>query len=126
MSALTPIRVVADHFELAISTLHYWERRGLISPQRRGGQRCYDADQLYRIALIKLWRTTGLMSIDEIAAMLDAESGWQDTVPARIAEIERQQAALEAARDYLNHLLGCRHESGPDRCPRFRAAVDLP
>lgn len=36
---LTPIRDVADHFGLPLSTLHYWERRELVAPTRRAGQR---------------------------------------------------------------------------------------
>lgn len=124
--ALTPIRLVADHFGLAVSTLHYWERRGLITPYRRAGQRCYDIDQLYRIVLIKLWRTTGLLSLDDIAALLATEVGWRDAVAARLAEIEREQADLDAARVYLNHLLTCKHDEGLEQCPAFRDTVDIP
>ena len=124
--ALTPIRLVADHFGLATSTLHYWERRGLITPYRRAGQRWYDSDQLYRIFLIKLWRTTGLLGLEEIAGLLATESGWQEAVTTRIAEIDRERATLDTARAYLEHLLTCKHTDGLERCPAFRAAVNLP
>ncbi|MGP3939167.1 helix-turn-helix domain-containing protein [Streptomyces sp. 6N106] len=66
----TPIRDVADHFGLPPSTLHYWERRELVAPTRRAGQRWYDTEQLYRVALIKLRRTTGLIGVAPIAEML--------------------------------------------------------
>ncbi|MER8157697.1 MerR family transcriptional regulator [Streptomyces sp. NPDC094472] len=66
---LTPIRDVADHFGLPLSTLHSWERRELVAPTRRAGQRWYDTEQLYRVALIKLWRTTGLIGVEHIAEM---------------------------------------------------------
>ncbi|MEU6034291.1 MerR family DNA-binding transcriptional regulator [Actinomadura sp. NPDC047616] len=39
MDDLIPIRDVADRFALPISTLHYWERRGLLAPRRRAGRR---------------------------------------------------------------------------------------
>ncbi|MDA3646196.1 MerR family transcriptional regulator [Saccharopolyspora indica] len=126
MTALTPIRVVADHFDLAVSTLHYWERRGLITPHRRAGKRWYDTDQLYRIALIKQWRTTGLFSLEQIALMLDDGPDWLDGVAARIEEIERQQAELATARAYLDRLLGCRSRGIPERCPGFRAETEIP
>uniref|UniRef100_UPI0024552E96 helix-turn-helix domain-containing protein n=1 Tax=Nocardia brasiliensis TaxID=37326 RepID=UPI0024552E96 len=60
MPELTDISTVVDHFALPLSTLHYWERRGLLAPHRRGGPREYDDDQHYRIALIKQWGSTGL------------------------------------------------------------------
>ncbi|MBL1098506.1 MerR family DNA-binding protein [Streptomyces coffeae] len=85
-------------------------------------------DQLYRIALIQLWRETGQMSIEEIATVLAADGPeWRDTVAARIAAVEEQQARLDGARDYLSHLLTCRR-GGTDleRCPEFRGQVDIP
>ncbi|MEU7576497.1 MerR family transcriptional regulator [Streptomyces sp. NPDC041068] len=129
MDDLASIRRVADHFDLPVSTLHYWERRGLITPHRRFGQRHYDAAQLYRIALIRLWRTTGQMSLNEIVAVLadpaDAP-GWRGTVTARIAAIEAEMAELDAARGYLRDLLACPHEDAPEECEGFRAGVALP
>ncbi|MEU7134856.1 MerR family transcriptional regulator [Streptomyces sp. NPDC046261] len=129
MNDLASIRHVADHFGLPLSTLHYWERRGLITPHRRLGHRHYDADQIYRIALIRLWRATGQMSLDEIAAVLSEgadASGWRETVTARIAAIEAQLARLDTARGYLRGLLECRREDALERCEGFRAQVTLP
>lgn len=126
MEGLTSIRAVADHFGLPISTLHYWERRGLISPWRRAGSRHYDTDQLYRIALIKMWRDTGTMSIDEIARVLEDDPGWRDIVTARADAITEQLAKLDAARDYLSYLLTCRHPGPLERCPGFRSEVAVP
>lgn len=129
MDDLASIRRVADHFDLPVSTLHYWERRGLITPHRRFGHRCYDADQLYRIALIRLWRATGQMSLNEIAAVLSERADtpdWRDTVAARIAAIEAQMTQLETARGYLRGLLECPRDGALDHCEGFRARVALP
>ena len=130
MDALTPIRVAADHFRIPISTLHYWERRGLLAPHRRpGGHRCYDADQLYRIALIQLWRDTGTMSIDEISEVLTGQSTedeWRATVGARVATIRAQIAKLDTAMAYLTHLLTCPHGADLEQCPDFRARTSVP
>ena len=123
---LVPIRDVADHFGIPLSTLHYWERRELITPVRRAGQRWYDTDQLYRIALIKAWRTTGQISVDRIAEMLADGSRWRELVPDLIAEVERRRAELDAALDYLDYLGTCSHEGGPEHCPRWRAKVSVP
>ncbi|MFI8933243.1 MerR family transcriptional regulator [Streptomyces sp. NPDC053474] len=129
MNDLASIRRVADHFDLPVSTLHYWERRGLLAPHRRSGQRYYSADQLYRIALIRLWRSTGRMSLDEIAAVLAAHAeapDWRDTVTARLAAIEAEMAQLDTARAYLRGLLTCSREDALERCEGFRALVPLP
>ncbi|ONI90100.1 MerR family transcriptional regulator [Actinosynnema sp. ALI-1.44] len=129
MDALTPIRVVADHFSIPISTLHYWERRGLLSPHRRSGRRCYDTDQVYRIALIQLWRQTGTMSIDEIADVLSRQSTkdkWRTTVHSRVGAIKAHIAELDTALTYLTHLLACPHGPDLERCPDFRAQTAIP
>ncbi|MFF0745548.1 MerR family transcriptional regulator [Streptomyces sp. NPDC004111] len=132
MDDLVSIRCVADHFELPVSTLHYWERRGLLTPHRRSGRRYYDADQLYRIALIRLWRVTGQLSLDEIAGALSGVAtrtpadDWRETVTARIAVIEDRLAQLDTARRYLRGLLDCPRDGALDRCEGFRAQVTLP
>ncbi|QEU89943.1 MerR family transcriptional regulator [Streptomyces kanamyceticus] len=129
MDDLASIRRVADHFDLPLSTLHYWERRGLITPQRRFSHRYYDTDQIYRIALIRLWRTTGQMSLNEIAEVLSGRAeapDWRDTVTARLSAIEAQMAQLDTARGYLRELLTCPQGDALERCGGFRAQVALP
>ncbi|RBQ14059.1 MerR family transcriptional regulator [Spongiactinospora rosea] len=129
MDDLTPVREVAERFGVPISTLHYWERRGLLTPHRRSGRRHFDTEQLYRVALIKLLRETGLMSIEEIDALLHRSGGtapWQDTVHGRIATLDAHLTRLQTARDYLTHLLTCSHGDALEKCPTFRATVPLP
>ncbi|GGS23290.1 hypothetical protein GCM10010252_73040 [Streptomyces aureoverticillatus] len=129
MDELTPIREVADRFGLPLSTLHYWERRGLVEPHRRSGRRYFDSEQVYRVALVKLWRETGLMSVEEIRSLLHRDSSpgtdWQATVHGRIVELEARIARLGAARSYLGHLLTCAHGNDLERCPDFRATVPV-
>lgn len=129
MDALVSVGEVADRFDLAISTLHYWERRGLLTPRRRSGRRYYDPEQLYRIALIRLWRDTGRMSLDEIAAVLTGRTAgrdWHDTVETRLAAVEAQIADLGAARHYLSHLLRCPCDNPFTECATFRREVVVP
>ncbi|MVO85415.1 MerR family transcriptional regulator [Streptomyces sp. p1417] len=149
MDELTPIREVADRFGLPLSTLHYWERRGLVEPHRRSGRRYFDSEQVYRVALIQLWRETGLMSVGEIRTLLQGDAGpvpgpspspragtdtnpdpgtspgtdWRQTVLGRVAALDAHIARLGAARTYLTHLLSCDHGPDLERCPDFRATV---
>ena len=127
LGGLVGIRQFADRLGLAPSTLHYWERRGLISAHRRAGQRCYDADQRHRIALIQLWQVTGLMSLDEIAAVLRGgteSSDWRDVVAGRITAIDAQLEQLRLARDYLDHMLDCPRDNPAVDCPELKREVN--
>lgn len=127
MHSFATIREVANHFGLPFSTLHYWERRGLLTPTRQvGGRRVYDTDQVYRVALIEMWRRKGHMSIEEIADLLGPTRQWRTTIAARREDIERQIHDLEQARDYLIHLSGCSHGPALEKCPGFRDSVSVP
>ncbi|WP_433337387.1 MerR family transcriptional regulator [Spirillospora sp. CA-294931] len=128
MEDLIPIGAVADRFDLPVSTLHYWERRGLIKPHRRSGRRYYDDDLVYRIALIRLCQENGLMSLDEIKLIVEGRAPaleWRTAVKARLATIENSIRQLRGAQEYLTHLLTCEQERSLDRCPHFRADIGL-
>lgn len=123
---LLPIGAVARRFGLAVSTLHYWERRGVVHPTvRSSGRRLYGPDEIYRIALVTTWQETGLMSLDEIAAVLDGHStsDWKETVSSRIREIDAQLDRLTSARSYLRHMLDCPRDNPARDCPELRAEV---
>ncbi|RJQ73841.1 MerR family transcriptional regulator [Pseudonocardiaceae bacterium YIM PH 21723] len=111
---------VATRFELAVSTLHYWERRGLIAPQRRGGRRYYDDEQQYRVALIQGWQAKGRLSLEEIAGLLTGP-GWRDGVRARLAEVEAEMAELTSVREYLYCLLRCTRDHPAQDCTALRS-----
>ncbi|MGW7532333.1 MerR family transcriptional regulator [Amycolatopsis sp. NPDC054798] len=126
---LYSIGEVSARFDVPVSTLHYWESCGLIEPHRRSGWRFYDQDQLYRIALIRIWRETGHLSLDDIAALLGVDGkpdDWRSTVTARIEAIQEQVTRLLDAQAYLHHLMTCGHDGALDECPTFRAGIDLP
>ncbi|WP_040406239.1 MerR family transcriptional regulator [Amycolatopsis nigrescens] len=126
---LIGIGETAARFGLAGSTLRYWEERGLISPaERRGRWRRYGPRELHRIGLIQLWRDTGLMSLDEIAAVLAGtvrDRTWRSVVLGRLEMIEEQQRRLAAAKEHLEHFLTCPDEHPADNCPVLREMTDV-
>ena len=126
MNSLTSIRQVADHFGIAISTLHYWERCGLIKPARRGSWRYYDETQVYRIALIHLWRQSGMMSIEQIAELLEVSPRWEKVIEERVDAIDEQMERLARTREYLVHLSSCPHGPELEKCPEFRSRTEIP
>ncbi|MDT0347518.1 MerR family transcriptional regulator [Streptomyces litchfieldiae] len=127
-SRLLPIGSVARHFGLPVSTLHYWERVGLLRPARRvAGRRFYGPEEMRRIALVTLWQRTGMMSLEEIGAVLEGRrgrAGWQETVGTRIEEIDAQLRRLTAARAYLSHMLECPRDNPARDCPKLHAEID--
>ncbi|WP_037070066.1 MerR family transcriptional regulator [Pseudonocardia acaciae] len=109
----------AATFGLPVSTLRWWEREGLVQPlSGAGGRRAYGPHELRRIALIQLFRQTGMMSLDDVRNVFSGTTNthdWRDTVTSRIAVIDRQRARLDSARRYLTHLLICENDD-PTRC----------
>lgn len=122
------IGAAARRFGLAESALRYWEKRGLLHPaQRRSSWRLYGPEQLHRIGLIKMWRESGLMSLDEIETILTAvDHGWREAVLDRLGSIERQQDRLARAKSHLEHLLTCPDENPAEDCPYLRKMTAEP
>lgn len=120
---------LAARLDVPISTLHYWERRGLITPHRRNGVRYFDSEQQYRVAVIRVWRETGKMTLDDIAAIMAGRSAtydWRDTVGRRIEVIDAHIAQMVVARNYLEYVLECPRDNPFRDCTVFRAEITVP
>ncbi|MEQ0565396.1 MerR family transcriptional regulator [Amycolatopsis sp. NEAU-NG30] len=117
---------MARLFGLTVSTLRYWEERGLVSAaERRGGRRWYGAAELHRIGLIQMWQDTGRMSLDEISLLLDGggDGAWRDVVLDRLQAIDEQIERLQAGRLHLTHLLNCPCGNPASECEYLRETV---
>ncbi|WP_439634183.1 redox-sensitive transcriptional activator SoxR [Glycocaulis sp.] len=98
-----------------VSTLHFYETKGLIASSRTSGnQRRYGRDVLRRVAVIRVAQRAGV-PLAEIAATLDAlparrtpdaadwaklSAGWKAALAARIT-------ALTQLKDELEGCIGC-------------------
>jgi MerR family redox-sensitive transcriptional activator SoxR len=106
---------VAKRCGVRVSTLHFYEEKGLISSFRNSGnQRRYKADVIRRVSVIKAAQKMGisLASIADAFATLPDQrtptqrawqrlsSKWQQELNARIAYLER-------LRDSLTGCIGC-------------------
>ncbi len=106
---------IAQRSGLPVSTIHFWERKGLIRSSRSdGNQRRFARSELRRLAVIKIGQRAGV-SLAEIREMLD-------TLPADRAVSVRSWTALSkrwkqslddrierltALRDQLGQCIGC-------------------
>ena len=113
---------VARRAGVPVSTLRFYEQKGLIaSTGRRGLRRLFDEGVLDRLALIALARTAGF-SLDETARMFapDGQPGIDRRMLAEKAdELDRTIGRLSAMRDGLRHAAACPAPSHLE-CPTFR------
>ncbi|MBV9886179.1 MAG: redox-sensitive transcriptional activator SoxR [Acidobacteria bacterium] len=128
---------VAQRSGVAVSTLHFYEAKGLIRSWRtNGNQRRYAREVLRRVAIIRVAQRTG-MELEAIRKALKAlprestptaedwkklSATWKDDLNARIDRLTR-------LRDQLNGCIGCgclSMEACPLRNPWDRLAKQGP
>lgn len=97
------------------SALRFYERKGLISAERSGGnQRRYPAFALRRVALVQAGRTAGI-PLERIRAALDTlpedrpptKRDWERLSRSWRAELDLRIATLEGIRGRLTGCIGC-------------------
>ena len=125
---------VARRSGVAVSTLHFYERQGLIQSHRTGGnQRRYDRDVLRRIAVIRVAQDVGV-SLAEVGAGLASlpegrtpnRDDWAKLSAGWASAIETKIALLQRLRDGLTDCIGCgclSQEHCPIRNPMDRLAA---
>lgn len=106
---------LAKRAGVAVSALHFYESRGLISSTRNAGnQRRYPRDTLRRVAVIKVAQRVGI-PLGEIAAALESlPSGHSPTAAdwARLSarwrdDLNERIEKLLLLRDQLDGCIGC-------------------
>ncbi len=106
---------VASRCGVNVSTLHFYEEKGLIHSSRNtGNQRRYRADVLRRVSVIKAAQKMGisLASIKEAFASLPDQRtptarDWQRLSSKWRDELNQRIAYLERLRDSLTGCIGC-------------------
>lgn len=106
---------VARRAGVAVSTLHFYETKGLIRSERTGGnQRRYPRDVLRRVAVIKVAQEVGI-PLAEIARQLASlpegrtpdRGDWSLLSKAWRQDLDRRIRQLELLRDGLDDCIGC-------------------
>ena len=111
---LTPGEV-ARRSGVAVSALHFYESKGLISSSRNSGnQRRYSRDVLRRVAIIKVAQRIGLplSEVSDNLALLPADkrmsaSEWETLTGYWREELDKRIESLTRLRDDLNGCIGC-------------------
>jgi len=103
------IGIVAKNSGLPVSTLRFYEEKGLIhSIGRNGLRRVFDDNVLERLALIALGRQAGF-TLDEIATIFTDDGAKIDKhqLLRKASEIEKTIKQLTSLRDGLKHAAAC-------------------
>ena len=115
MDDMLTVGELAARSGVAVSTIHFYEAKGLISSVRSSGhQRRFDRSELRRVAVIKVAQRAGisLAEIRDALATLPARR----TVTARDwsllskrwrADLDNRINHLTALRDQLGNCIGC-------------------
>lgn len=115
LSNTLSVGVVARRCGVKVSTLHFYEKKGLISSTRNhGNQRQYSRDVLRRVSLIKAAQNMGisLNRIKEAFARLPLDQSpskkqWQSLAKQWQHELNMRIRYLENLRDNLTDCIGC-------------------
>lgn len=106
---------VAERCGVAVSTIHFYESKGLITSSRnRGNQRRYPRAVLRRVAVIKVAQSTGLPLAtirDALASLPEGRvptvKDWTRLSATWRADLDDRIATLTRLRDQLSGCIGC-------------------
>lgn len=109
------IREVSQRTGVPTSTLHFYERKGLISSERNGAnQRVYSRHMLRRVSLIVLAKRLGISLADvaEIFASLPADRSpthedWQRVARTWKRQLEERRRSIVRLERELTGCIGC-------------------
>ena len=126
MDAPLTIGRVARHAGVAVDTVRFYERQGLIAepPRRRSGYRQYPAETIERIRFIRRAKDLGF-TLEEIAELLALRSTTGRScadvrahATAKIARIEEKLRDLERMKGALGRLVAtCTGRGSTRECP---------
>jgi MerR family transcriptional regulator, redox-sensitive transcriptional activator SoxR len=124
LSGELTVGAVADRCGVAVSAIHFYETKGLITSWRnRGNQRRYPREVLRRVAIIKVAQRLGL-PLTSIKSALDTlprgrtptPQDWRKLSERWHAELDERIAKLTRLRNQLTSCIGCGCLSMKD-CP---------
>lgn len=112
---LLSVGEVAARSGVAISALHFYEKKGLITPMRNSqNQRVYPRGMLRIISLLKVAQRLGF-SLEEIQKMFESlpqkekpsEKDWKSLSRLWKAELNKKIELMTKLRDQLDKCIGC-------------------
>lgn len=126
---------LAQHAEVNIDTVRYYERQGLLPPPARqaSGYRRYDETDVARLRFVRRAKALGFTLV-EIRELLELSGRREDdmgslkaTASEKLADVEIKLAELTRIRDGLRTLVAaCPGHGALEHCPILHALADDP
>jgi MerR family redox-sensitive transcriptional activator SoxR len=115
MEQFLTVGEIAERSGVAVSTIHFYESKGLISSIRSAGnQRRFHRSELRRVAIVKIAQRAGisLAEVHDELATLPSERSISAKDWARLSkrwknDLNERIERLEALRDQLGDCIGC-------------------
>ncbi|URX61204.1 heavy metal-responsive transcriptional regulator [Luteibacter anthropi] len=124
---------IAQSAGVAIDTIRFYEREGLLpEPRRRAsGYREYDEGAVSRLRFIRRAKDLGF-TLDEIRELLALSAdrhggveGVRERAAARLKAIDERIVELQRVRDGLSELVdACPGHGAPEDCPILKALAE--
>lgn len=124
---------IAQSASVAIDTIRFYEREGLLpEPRRRAsGYREYDEGAVSRLRFIRRAKDLGF-TLDEIRELLALSAdrhggveGVRERAAARLKAIDERIVELQRVRDGLSELVdACPGHGAPEDCPILKALAE--
>ena len=124
---------IAQSAGVAIDTIRFYEREGLLpAPRRRpSGYREYDQAAVSRLRFIRKAKDLGF-TLDEIRELLALSAdrhggveGVRERAAARLLAIDERIVELQRVRDGLSELVdACPGHGAPEDCPILKALAE--
>lgn len=124
MADLLDIGEVRARTGLPASTLHFYERHGLIrSVSRSGLRRQYEPEVIDRLAVIVLCQRAAFR-LDEISELLatGGDPAWKELAARKLAEVRAHIRSLRLVERGITHALACPSDNVL-HCEHFRAEL---
>ena len=123
------IGTAAEQAGVNIQTLRYYERRGLLPrpPRRTSGYREFPDDAVRIVRFIKRAQDLGftLGEVEELIKLRSEKRRDRTRVravaEARVRQVDRKIAELQAIKQALSHLVHCCQEGSTLECPIIEA-----
>ncbi len=114
-SRLLTVGEVSERSGVPVSTLHFWESKGLLQSHRSAGnQRRYERGTLRRVAVIRVAQRAGI-PLSHIRATFDTlpagrapdHADWQAFSTLWRNDLDQRIADLSRLRDQIDQCIGC-------------------
>lgn len=126
MSEFLTIGELARRTGVTTSALRYYDELGLLRPERRvSGHRRYTVDAAATVGIVRMLQEVGFTLAETkrlIASRRRSPVAWRALAVRKSEELRRRIAREEAARQAIEHSLGCPKDDILD-CPTFWATV---